>query len=83
LAGLERALGVAAPARAPQAALALKELYDGDAVEEEAMLAWRANEKAAAALGVPPDAAAAVRAGAAPFLTWLEEADSDDDGSSE
>jgi translation initiation factor 5 len=83
LVGVERALGVTAvPSRAKEAALVLKELYEGDAVDEEILVGWSAKNDAGAVLEIPQEAAEEVRKGAAPFISWLEEAegsDSDDD----
>lgn len=60
----------------------LKHLYDADIVEEEAMLMWageegRSEEFTPAAL--TDDQVAILRKKAAPFITWLEEADEEDD----
>ena len=80
----ERALGVAAsPSRAKEAALVLKELYDGDAVDEEILVGWSAKGDAGAVLEVPKEAAEEVRKGAAPFISWLEEADDSSSGEEE
>eukprot|EP00752_Nemacystus_decipiens_P010461 g9320.t1 len=60
----------------------LKHLYDSDIVEEEAMLMW-AGESGRSEEFTPPalsdEQVAALRAKAAPFVTWLEEADEEDD----
>lgn len=59
----------------------LKHLYDSDIVEEEAMLMW-AGEPGRSEEFTPPalsdEQVAALRAKAAPFVTWLEEADEED-----
>ena len=74
--GIERALGVAAaPSRAREAALALKELYDGDVVDEEIRVGWSAKGDAGAVLEISKEVAEEVRKGAAPFISWLEEAE--------
>lgn len=60
----------------------LKHLYDADIVEEEAMLMW-AGEDGRSEEFTPPllkdDQVALLRAKAAPFVTWLEEADEEED----
>eukprot|EP00903_Cladosiphon_okamuranus_P011640 g10948.t1 len=60
----------------------LKHLYDSDIVEEEAMLMW-AGESGRSEEFTPPalsdEQVAALRAKAAPFVTWLEEADEEDE----
>lgn len=43
---------------------------------QDIILAWHAKESAAKSLGVSPEAAAAVRAAAAPLVEWLESAES-------
>jgi translation initiation factor 5 len=48
-------------------AVVLKELYDGDAAEEDVILTWGAKT------------AEAVRKQAAPFLEWLQQSDEDSD----
>lgn len=59
----------------------LKHLYDSDIVEEEAMLMW-AGESGRSEEFTPPalsdEQVAALRAKAAPFVTWLEEADEEE-----
>ena len=80
--GLERALGVAAPAdRTPEAGAVFKALYDADVLEEGIISGWAGAGGAGAVVGVPPDRAAAVRAAVAPFVSWLAEASSEEEES--
>ena len=84
LGGLEKFALVSSPALAPKFALVLKQLYDSDVLEEDALVAWH---DAGAA---PPDAAihvpdacdvesrAKLLAFAEPFITWLKEAEEDE-----
>lgn len=80
LVALEHLLGVAAPARIREAALALKALYDADIAEEDIILAWYDREDAAKVLGVPAAAAAAVRRMVEPVVDWLREAEESEEG---
>mmetsp|Transcript_3058 Transcript_3058/g.7016 ORF Transcript_3058/g.7016 Transcript_3058/m.7016 type:complete len:358 (-) Transcript_3058:326-1399(-) len=61
----------------------LKELYEGDSVEEEVLLKWAADPKAAKKFGVDAKTGEAVRKQAKPFIDWLqqeeEESEEDDD----
>ena len=66
-----------------QTALVLKLFYDSDLVDESLITAWYAKKSAGRVLGVSAEAAASVRAAAAPFIKWLEEADEDDSDGSE
>jgi translation initiation factor 5 len=83
LVAVEHFVGVAAPGRAKEAPLVLKAMYDADLAEEGLILAWFAKRGAGGVLGVPSAAADAVRAAAKPFVEWLEEAESDEEGSEE
>ena len=76
LVAAEHLVGVAAPGRVRETPLMLKAMYDADLVEEDLILAWFNKASAASVLGVPSEAAAAVRAAAKPFVEWLEEAES-------
>jgi translation initiation factor 5 len=71
------------PAKLPEAALALKALYDADLAEEDIILAWHARSDAAKLLDVPAADAAAVRKAVAAVVEWLQEAESDEDDDSE
>ena len=53
-------------------------LLDGDAVDEEILVGWSAKGDAGAVLEIPREAADEVRKGAAPFISWLEEAEDSD-----
>ena len=61
----------------------LKELYDGDVVEEEVILEWGADAKSAKRFGVDAKTGEAVRKQAKPFIEWLEQSDDDSDDSGE
>jgi translation initiation factor 5 len=75
--------GPDAGARAKEAALALKTLYDEDLAEEDIILAWAGRADAAKALGVGPDGAASVRKAVAPVVEWLREGEEDSDDASD
>jgi len=75
----EEAGGIAAAAKG--LAAGLHALYDADALDEPAILAWFDNAAAGRKFGVPPAAAAAVRKAAAAFVEWLKNAESDSDES--
>ncbi|KAF6261490.1 eukaryotic translation initiation factor 5 [Scenedesmus sp. NREL 46B-D3] len=83
LVALEWLLAVGNPAKLPEAALALKALYDADLAEEDIILAWHGRKDAAKLLGVPAADAAAVRKAVAAVVEWLQEAESDDEDSEE
>lgn len=57
----------------------LKEMYDGDIVEEEVILKWGADPKAAKKFGVDSKTGEVVRKQAKPFLDWLQESDEESD----
>lgn len=76
LGGIERLVIVSYPALLPSVSLILKALYDCDLVEEEVFLAWY--EKASKKYVDKKDAKK-VREKAAPFITWLRDAEEDDD----
>ncbi len=77
LVAMEHLLGVTLEGRSREAPLVLKALYDADLAEEDLIVAWFNKKDAGAVLGVPDDAAKAVRAAAKPFVDWLED-ESDD-----
>lgn len=81
LVAFEHYLGVTAPNRVKEAAVALKTLYDADVMEEEVIVAWYDKASAGSILGVPAAAAKTVRDVAKPFVDWLreEEDESDED----
>ncbi|KAH7622711.1 hypothetical protein Ndes2526B_g03547 [Nannochloris sp. 'desiccata'] len=78
LVAMEHLLGVTLEGRSREAPLVLKALYDADLADEDLIVAWYNKVDAGAVLGVPEDAAKAVRAASKPFVEWLEE-ESDDD----
>uniref|UniRef100_A0A7S0SV28 W2 domain-containing protein n=1 Tax=Mantoniella antarctica TaxID=81844 RepID=A0A7S0SV28_9CHLO len=57
----------------------LKELYDGDVAEEEVMLKWAADLRAAKKFGVDAKTGEAVRKQADPFIQWLQESEEESD----
>lgn len=60
----------------------LKHLYDADIVEEEAMLMWAGEEGRSEEYtpsSLTDEQVSLLRNKAAPFITWLEEADEEDD----
>lgn len=67
---------VLAGAQMPLTAVYLKNLYDAELAEEQDFKDWACNQ--ATIPGVDAAAAAAIRAKAAPFLRWLEEAEEED-----
>ena len=66
-----------------QVAHVLKGLYDEDIVSEALIIAWHGKGNAGKVLGVSTAAGEAVRQAAAPFIQWLEEAESDDESDEE
>jgi translation initiation factor 5 len=81
LGGIERLVGVQHPAvLLPKLPLILKALYDAELVEEEAFLTWadKPSKKY-----VDRKVSKELRAKAAPFISWLREADSDGSSGSE
>lgn len=84
LIALEHLVGVAEPVRTKEISFALKILFEYDIVHEEVIEGWAASTKASTKLlGVPTDVAKAVREAAKPFLTWLEEAESEEEDEGE
>jgi len=62
--------------------VALKQLYDEDALEEEAILEWADEGRSEYTLSsVDEDTRAVLRGEAEPVVVWLQEADSDDESS--
>ena len=61
------------PALMKATPLILKNLYDNDAITDEAVAAWAADSSATA--GVDADVDAEFRAKVAPFVTWVAEAE--------
>jgi translation initiation factor 5 len=57
----------------------LKEMYDGDVVEEEVLLKWGADPKAAKKFGVDAKTGEAVRKQAEPFIEWLQQSEDESD----
>mmetsp|Transcript_23277 Transcript_23277/g.59488 ORF Transcript_23277/g.59488 Transcript_23277/m.59488 type:complete len:461 (-) Transcript_23277:425-1807(-) len=83
LIALEHFLTATAPARAKEAPLALKALYDADLADDDVIAAWAAKPDAAKILGLEAGASAAVRRAAQPFVDWLEEDDDEEEGEDE
>jgi hypothetical protein len=54
-------------------------MYDEDLADDDVILAWAGKEDAAKGLGVPIEAARAVRKSAAPIVDWLQEEEDDDE----
>lgn len=81
IAAMEWLCGVRYPALVRWFPALLKHLYDEDLVEEEDFFAWDAdgveNDYSSPSLDV--DMLAELRSAAAPFLTWLREAEEDDE----
>jgi len=73
LGGLERFIGLTHPDLIPQVPKILLAFYNGDVLSEEALLKW--GSKKASGRFVDKDISRKVRRAAAPFLTWLEEAE--------
>ena len=76
LGGIERLVIVSFPSLLSSVTLILKALYDCDLVEEEIFLTW--DEKASKKYVDKKDAKK-VREKAAPFITWLREAEEDEE----
>jgi len=77
LLALEHLAAISVPARLPEAALVMKLMYEYDIVSEDTFFAWSANTKASRKMGLTKEQAKEVREVVQPFLTWLEEAESD------
>lgn len=76
---IHASIAVSAPERTKETALVLKYLYENDLADDEVILAWAGKEDAAKGLGVPADAAKAVRKVAAPVVEWLQEDEDEDE----
>jgi len=61
--------------------LALKQLYDADVLDEEVILAWAQQGVTYefSPQGLTAEQVKALRLAAEPFVTWLNEAESDDE----
>ncbi|EWC47022.1 hypothetical protein DRE_03784 [Drechslerella stenobrocha 248] len=75
LGGIERLIGKDYPELLPSLPTVLHNIYDKEIVSEDAILKW--GEKASKRY-VDTATSKKVKAAAAPFLTWLQEADEDD-----
>lgn len=75
---LEEQVGLVERKLLPRTALILQALYEANVLEEEAIVAWYSSPPESAWL-VNKDVAAAVRAKAAPFISWLQEAEEEDE----
>lgn len=80
LGGLERFLGLEKPSLIPIVPKILSVLYDKDLVSEEVILAWgsKVSKKY-----VPKDVSKKVRRAAKPFVSWLKEADEEEESDDE
>ncbi|KAF5838715.1 eukaryotic initiation factor [Dunaliella salina] len=82
LIALEHYMSVSAPERVKETPIVLKAMYDADLADEDVIMAWAGKKDAAGILGLDANATKDVRRLAAPFVSWLQEADeteSDDD----
>jgi len=77
---LEEFVGSLQPKLLPRTAMILQALYEGDVLDEEAIVAWAESEDSWL---VNKEVAAKVRAKAAPFVKWLSAADEDEDDEEE
>lgn len=77
---IEEQVGLVERKLLPRTALILQALYEANVLEEDAIMAWYSSPPESAWL-VNKDVAAAVRAKAAPFIDWLQEAEEEDDES--
>jgi translation initiation factor 5 len=73
--GVEAWLAATKQESSPLSVAVLKHLYDEDAVEEDALMAWWTRPSASKSL--------LVRAAVQPFITWLEEAEEESEDSDE
>ena len=80
LACLEHMLTEEEPSLLPKAPLLLKCLYDEDILEEESIIAWHdGGAKLNKRLGISEAQGAAIRKASDPLITWLKEAEEEDD----
>jgi translation initiation factor 5 len=79
LIALEHLFAVTAPNRMKELPAALKALFDLDIVEDEIIIAWADRVEAGKVLGVPKDAAAAVREAVSAVVEWLQQSDEESD----
>ncbi len=80
LACLEHMLTEEEPSLLPKAPLVMKALYDEDILEEESIIAWHeGGPKLNKRLGISEAQGAAIRKAADPLVTWLKEAEEEDD----
>ncbi|RKP01190.1 hypothetical protein CXG81DRAFT_3375, partial [Caulochytrium protostelioides] len=75
LGGVERLVGMSVPQLMPKLPLILKAFYDIDVIEEDTLMAWEAK---VSKRYVDKKIGKELREKAAPFLTWLREAEEED-----
>eukprot|EP00983_Pelagomonas_calceolata_P036157 1131221-Pelagomonas_calceolata.AAC.3 len=73
--GLNQHRSVNAPERVKETPIVLKAMYDADLADEDIIMAWAGKKDAAGILGLDANATKDVRRLAAPFVSWLQEAD--------
>lgn len=75
---LEELVGVTFTALLKRTPLIFQALYEADVLDEDAILSWAASPPESSYM-VNKEVAAAVRLNAGPFVSWLKEAESDDE----
>jgi translation initiation factor 5 len=75
---IEEQVGLVERKLLPRTAIILQALYEANILDEDAIVAWYTSPPESAWL-VNKDVAAAVRAKAAPFIAWLQEAEEEDE----
>jgi len=75
---IEEQVGLVERKLLPRVALILQALYETNVLDEDSIVAWYTTPPENAYM-VTKDVAATVRAKAQPFITWLEEAEEDED----
>jgi len=79
---IEEQVGVVEPQLLSRAPHIIQALYEADVLDEDTILSWYDAPPESSWL-VNKDVAVAVRGKALPFVTWLKEADEDDEGDSD
>jgi len=75
---IEEQVGLVERKLLPRTAIIFQALYEANVLDEDAIVAWYTSPPESAWL-VNKDVAAAVRAKAAPFIAWLQEAEEEDE----